>query len=487
MFARIMAVVLAVILLLTAGFSVLGVISLRQERVNSQLETLKTEAREIAYLASLRSDTGNMWYSFYTNSTSGVLQWKAQQVYDTYGAYIAVVDRWGRVMDNIRLTTQNDPDFAASLNSTELSEAMGKVLAGEEIAVRVMVSGNPMFTVGVPFMQDGRVLGAVLIRTPARTIEGSTWEFARPLITIALAALLLSGLAIFFYIRRVMRPLHALTRAAEEMAGGDFTARVPEEHNLPREIGGVAQAFNTMADRLGDTERSRREFVANVSHELKSPITSISGFVQGMEDGTIPPEEHPEYLGLVGAETRRLSKLIGDLLALSRLEREDASLQYSAFDMCEMLRRAVIRRVSDLEQRSIDIDCDFRADPCPAWADADRMEQVVVNLMDNAIKFTPEGGRITLTTEDSGDRWTVTVADNGPGILPEDRPHVFERFFTADRAHTAGKGTGLGLSICQQILRMHGEKIWLKDVPEGTAFAFTLAKAGKEAALPHDA
>lgn len=235
------------------------------------------------------------------------------------------------------------------------------------------------------------------------------------------------------------------------MSSGDFTVRVTPPESTP-EVYELANAFNTMADKLGDVEQNRREFVANVSHELRSPITSISGFVTGMEDGTIPQEEHPRYLKLVSDETKRLSGLISQLLALSRLEREDAALQLKTFDMCELLRRAVIRRVNDLEKKQMEVNCDFDLDPAMVEADEDRMEQVVINLVDNAIRFTPDRGCITLMTERSGDECVVRVKDNGVGILPEDRPHVFDRFFTADRAHTAGKGTGLGLAISQRIL-----------------------------------
>ena len=262
------------------------------------------------------------------------------------------------------------------------------------------------------------------------------------------------------------------------MSAGDFAARV-EVSGAAAEVDELARAFNAMADELSCIEQGRREFVANVSHELRSPITSIMGFVQGMEDGTIPPEEHGKYLSIVSDETKRLSKLIGDLLSLSRLEREDAALTVTDFDICEMLRRAVLRRLSDLESRRMDVDCDFAEDSMLVRADADRIEQVVVNLIDNAVKFTPEGGQLRLVCRWEKDLCLVTVKDNGVGILPEDRERVFERFFTADRAHTAGKGTGLGLSICQRILQMHGQSIRLEDTQEGAAFTFTLAKAGK--------
>ena len=139
-----------------------------------------------------------------------------------------------------------------------------------------------------------------------------------------------------------------------------------------------------------------------------------------------------------------------------------------------MLRRAIIRRMNDLDQKDIDVECDFRADPCMVYADQERIEQVVINLLDNAIKFTGEQGKIRLTTEETGDTVQVTVWDDGIAIPEEDRGQVFDRFFTADRAHTAGKGTGLGLSICQRIMEMHGQSLRLLDTDTGAAFRFTL-------------
>ena len=142
--------------------------------------------------------------------------------------------------------------------------------------------------------------------------------------------------------------------------------------------------------------------------------------------------------------------------------------------MNEMLRRAIIRRMDDLERKRIEAACEPETDPCPVRADRDRMEQVVINLLDNAIKFTPEGGKITLITAVNGKLAEITVQDNGPGIPEEDREKIFDRFFTGDRAHTSGKGTGLGLSISRRIMEMHGQTLKLLDTAEGAAFRFTL-------------
>ena len=478
MFARIMAMVLAVIAALTVAMSSACWFALRNQQINSRLQQLEKEARDIAYLAAQNTSSSALTALTGRNTALSYLQDKAKRVFEDYGAYMLVLDRRGRVMDNLREAYTEDPAFVESLNDKDLYAAFLQVLGGQTISVRTMVGGAPRFTVGVPFMQKGQVLGAVLIQTKAQSIEGDLWSWLWRVLAMAALAAVAAAVGIFVYVRSVLRPMKELTQAARAMAGGNFAVRVHPEKATPETME-LSEAFNTMADKLNDVESNRREFVANVSHELRSPITSIAGFVEGMQDGTIPVEEHAHYLAIVGDETRRLTKLIGDLLALSRLERDDAALELTDFDMCEMLRRAIIRRMNDLEDKRMEIVCDFRLEPCFVRADSDRMEQVVVNLVDNAIKFTPEGGCITLGTEDAGERCVVRVRDNGTGILPEDRPRVFDRFFTADRAHTAGKGTGLGLAISQRILEMHGERIYLEDVDAGACFAFTMKKGQK--------
>ena len=478
MFARIMSVVLAVILILTVSFGVIGLFAIRQERISARLDALTVEARDIAWLAA--QNTGSSFFYFYRSpglSTTDYLTQKARQVYQRYGAYIVVVDRQGRVMDNFSLAMEENPDFITSLDGTELSSVMDKVLSGEEIALRSSGSSAPTFTVGVPFVRSGRVLGAVLIRTPAQQVEDNVADLILPLILLAAGALVLSGVVLFLYIRSVMRPLRKLTAAARAMSEGDFSVRVDPRAGAG-EVSALSSAFDSMAQKLADTEAHRREFVANVSHELRSPVTTISGFAQAMEDGTIPPEDHGKYLALIRQESQRLTKLISDLLALSRLERDDAELQQRPFDLCEMLRRVAIRRMNDLEGKHIALSFQLEQETCTVLADPDRIEQVAVNLLDNAIKFTPAGGHIVLGVSCSGNHATCRVEDDGIGISPADMPRIFDRFFTADRAHTAGKGTGLGLSICQRIMAMHGERIWAEERPEGTgaALCFTLSR-----------
>ncbi len=469
-----MAVVLAVILLTTVLLTGVWWLTLRNRQIDARLDYLISEAEDIAYLAGNLSGNSLMdTIRDRDSATRAYLNRMAEKVNREFGAYIAVMDRGGDVMTNSRAMDVEDPEFMESLNTEEITEAFQRILAGETIRLRSEGGEDPTFTVGVPFMMDNTVTGAVFIRTKAQRIEGGLAEILGWAALLAAAVALVSGVVVFLFVRRRMKPLKQLESAAATIAEGDFSVQVDEKQGDP-ELRELSGAFNTMTRKLRGVETGRREFVANVSHELRSPITSIRGFAEGMADGVIPEGEQPKYLRLVADESKRLSGLIDDLLALSRLERDDAKPEMTVFDVNEMLRRAVIRRMNGLEAKRIDVSCEFEKDSCMVKADSDRIEQVVINLLDNAIKFTPEGGKISLESAVKDGIAEITVRDNGCGIAPEDREKVFDRFFTADKAHTAGKGTGLGLSICKRIMEMHGQGIRLLDTDEGAAFRFTL-------------
>lgn len=474
MFARIMAVVLAAILLTTVLVTGVWWLTLRNRQIDARLDYLISEAEDIAYLAgNLSGSTLMETIQDRESATRTYLNRMAEKVNREFGAYIAVMDRGGNVMTNSRVMGNEDPEFMDSLNTDEITSAFQRILAGETIRLRSENGEAPTFTVGVPFMMDDTVTGAVFIRTKAQQIESGLAEVLGRTALLAVGVALLSGVFVFLFVRRRLKPLKQLETAAAVIAEGDFSVQVDEKKG-DRELRELSGAFNTMTRKLQGVEAGRREFVANVSHELRSPITNIKGFAEGMADGVIPEEEQPKYLRLVADESKRLSGLIDDLLALSRLEREDAKPEMTTFDINEMLRRAVIRRMNDLEAKKIDISCEFETDACPVHADSDRIEQVVINLLDNAIKFTPEDGKIVLESKTADGIAEITVRDSGSGVAPEDRDKIFDRFFTADRAHTAGKGTGLGLSICKAIMDMHGQSIRLLDTEEGAAFQFTL-------------
>ncbi|MBQ6950471.1 MAG: HAMP domain-containing protein [Clostridia bacterium] len=483
MFSRLLLGFLAIILLCAGILFSLSFFHLRSARIESRMQALKTQAREMAYLATqLSTDTLSRAFG-QASTTEKLMKWKADRVYQDYNAYIIVYDLRGNQRTYYNEKTLQDESMRYLPSQEEYAAYLSQVIQGQEIVVQTDSATGPMFTVIVPQTQSSlihnrqTITGLVLIQTAAQTVHASyrdlVWQVAVAAIAISLAAVI----AAFLFSRRMTRPLIAMEKAANQMAGGDFSARAPEEGT--REMLSLASSFNQMAEKLSTQEQSRRDFVANVSHELRSPITSIQGFAQGLLDGTIPPEEQHQSLSIITDETHRLSKLIQSLLSLSRMESDETSLNFTNFDINERVRRVIIAGITALEEKELEIETDFQADPCYVFADADQIHQVLVNLMDNAVKFTPPKGRIALTTREENDTVYFTIRDSGQGILPEDAPHIFDRFYKADKAHTTGKGTGLGLAICQRIMEKHGQHIRLIPVQTGAAFEISLKKGTK--------
>lgn len=488
MFSRLLTIFLVAILSCAVILFAISYMNLRNARIESRMNALKTQARDMAYLAGrLPSDSISRAFGN-TSATEQYMYWKANRVYTEYNAYILVVDRSGQHRTYYNETTLKDESLQFLPTQEEIARYLEKVMRGEEVVVQSQSTAGPLFTVLVPisvenaFDEQRTVTGLVLIQTAAQTVhasyKGLAWQMALAVGLLVAAA----GILVFFLTRHMTRPLTIMAQAAGNMAKGDFNARAPEEGT--QEIRELARSFNQMADQLASLEQSRRDFVANVSHELRSPITSIQGFAQGMLDGTIAPEEHEKYLQVVVDETHRLSKLIAGLLNLSRMENEETSLAYSDFDVNETARRVIISRINPIDEKQLEVNADFEIDPCFVHADADQIEQVIINLLDNAIKFTPQGGTITLTTRENGQQVLLQVKDNGEGVLPDDVPHIFDRFYKADKAHTVGKGTGLGLAICRRIMEKHGQTIRLVSGEGGAEFEITLAK-GKQPGGTH--
>ena len=335
---------------------------------------------------------------------------------------------------------------------------------------------NPVITVAMPLSLRGEAVGAVFVHKKLELINTGFLPLFHELWLAAMIASALGLVLTAYTAVRITRPLTELANAAKRLAQGDMSVKV--RVYADDEIGEVSRAFNSMVDALQTMEEQRKGFVANVSHELRSPITSIAGYLQGMLDGNIPQEEHQKYMQVVYDETQRLTRLIRDLLDLSRIESGNVPMNPVDFNINELMRRVLIKYEGRLDEKNMEVEAEFADEPCMVHADMDRIEQVVSNLVDNAIKFCGQYGKLTLETRWEGDLCTVTVADDGAGIDEKDLPHVFDRFYTVDKAHTAGKGTGLGLSIVKQILLQHGHDITVESVKgEGTRFAFQLDRA----------
>lgn len=479
MFDRLLALFMIVILLVALIGGAFSMLSIRSSMVDSRMESLLSQAREIAFLASQVEDSALNDYFNLQSSSMTYLQWKAANVYEDYDAYILIVDRNGRVRDNMQSALQSSPDILSNLNADDVADALKHVLSGKEVVTTLRDAHGPVFSVAVPYVQNNTVLGAVFIHTSAQIIEAEYHGlFLQIAVGFALASLAaIAGTA--FYARGIVHPLTVITNAAEEMSRGKLSTRA--EVTGVNEVRQLAGAFNVMAEKLEQVEESRKEFVANVSHELRSPVTSIHGFVEGMLDGTIPQEESPRYLQIVFDETNRMKRLIADLLQLSRMDKGVTKLSLSDFDINELIRRVIIGRMADIEEKQLDVQLEFAQEPCFVSADNDKIAQVVHNIVDNALKFVVDCGRLTITSALLDDSLVaVTIENDGEPIAPHDRDHLFERFYKADKAHTSGKGTGLGLSICKQIMDLHSQTLEVLPLEEGAGFRFTLQLSNRK-------
>ena len=273
------------------------------------------------------------------------------------------------------------------------------------------------------------------------------------------------------------KPLKEMAAATRKFAHGEFDARV-STCGRQDEIGELAEAFNAMAESLAKSEARRSEFVANVSHELKTPMTTIAGFADGILDGTIPPERQEDALRTISAETRRLSRLVRRMLDLSRLQSTDTITAQEPFDICETMARVLVSLETKINAKSLDVDAAFPEEPLMVWGDSDAITQVGYNLLDNAIKFSHEGGHLKISVTTRGNKACVSVSDEGETIPPEELPLIFDRFHKTDHSRSVDReGVGLGLYIVKTILNNHKEDITVTSQDGLTEFTFTLTKA----------
>ena len=401
-----------------------------------------------------------------------VIRSKINRIKDTYGAEIWIANYSSGIVQYLDGEWNTSEAIATPAVMAQLTE----IQSGREIRVQGLFPnlGDEIVTIGVPWKySDGYVVGAVLLHISVESLNVSYRDLLVKLMPISSLGLILGIILSYFLARSQARPVRQISRAVGRFAGGDLSSRV--SLSCGGELQELGESINNMAQALSELEESRRSFVANVSHELRSPLTSMHGYVQGMLDGTIPPEDHGRYLAVVNDETERLKVLVNDLLNLSRFESGKFPMNKQPYDVCEQLRRILIGFERRLDERCEDVRVNMPDSQVMVNADADRISQVIFNLIDNALKFMPDaGGVLGLDVDLVGEKVRVRVSDNGCGIPAEDLPHVFDRFYKADKAHTSGNGPGLGLAIAKSIMDQHGEKISVKSDGEGTCFEFWL-------------
>ena len=339
---------------------------------------------------------------------------------------------------------------------------------------------DPMYVVGVPVTTPLGTIGVVFAGSSASGMQSFLKDVFLIFALGAILVIALSFIVTYFTTDAMVRPLKAMVSATNSFAHGDFSVRVPVEGD--EEIEQLAMAFNNMATSLATTETARRSFVANVSHELKTPMTTIGGFIDGILDGTIPQDRYFHYLRIVSEEVKRLSRMVVSMLNISRIEAGEMKLEPQSVDVSKIILDTVLGFEQQIDAKNIEIiglDNEHRT----VEADPDMVHQIAYNLIENAVKFTPEGGSITIYYHNDGKSLITGIRNSGEGISKGEIPMLFDRFYKSDRSRSIDtKGVGLGLHIVKSLIHLQGGSISVRSAEgEYTEFAFSLPIAQQKA------
>ena len=334
------------------------------------------------------------------------------------------------------------------------------------------------YIIGVPMYArtDNTCVGAVFAAASVVTVNSFRDEWFRIFLVAAAVALAVAFCVIGMFAYRLVKPLRQMSAAARSFGAGDFSVRVPVTSE--DELGQLAVSFNNMANSLSISEGTRRSFIANVSHELKTPMTTIAGFIDGILDGTISREEQEKYLQVVSSEVKRLSRLVRSMLDLSRIDNGEMKLKPVSFNITRILVDTLLTFEQRIDEKQIEVRGLENARAQTVYGDQDLIHQVVYNLIENAVKFTEQGGYIAVQITDGIDRTSVVIENSGQGIAAEELPRIFERFYKTDRSRSQDKnGMGLGLYIVKTILKLHSGDIGVSSVAgQNCRFEFYLPK-----------
>ncbi len=318
--------------------------------------------------------------------------------------------------------------------------------------------------------------GIVVVSSPAKTVAGTSQGLFMVFLYTAIAVCLLGVLMSLLYSRHQVQPLKEMASAARKFGHGDFSVRAKHRRGNTQEMEELVSSFNNMADVLQRGERQRQDFVANVSHELKTPMTTIAGYLDGMLDGTIPVQDQKACMEIVSREVKRMSRLVRSMLEISRMQSQGVEeSQLSRFDLGDLTAQALLTFESKIKDKKLNVTADIPEKPFFTVAHKDGITQVLHNLIDNAMKFCDHGGNLTVSLQKEGAKLHLSVKNTGPIIPEEELPLIFDRFHKLDKSRSADpSGVGLGLYIVKTIVGAHGENIWVESHNGETVFTFSL-------------
>ncbi len=362
---------------------------------------------------------------------------------------------------------------------------MGRILSGETVFKRGVsgVVNEEVLSVAVPVTMSGVVTGAVIVSHSVAAIEGQMYEYQRVIVNVGMGGIILATFLSLLFSRSLSGPLIQMNRVARGLARGDFSKKV--EVGSEDEIGVLAESLNTLSGNLQEKiaalerlDQTRKDFVAGVSHELRTPLTIIQGYAEALQDGVAEGEEERRQCvrGIV-EEAGRLRRIVNDLLDLRRIESGQESIELSVFDPAPVMSRTAKKIRPVAEGKNIGLVVDIPGKLPMALSNPDRLDQVLLNLLENAVRYTPAGGKVTVRAFYRDKAVRVTVTDSGPGISAGDMEFIWEKFYKADksRSRSHGAGTGLGLAIVRRLVEKMGGNVGVESTPgKGSTFFFSL-------------
>ena len=458
------AVMVSVCFLIVA-FSFVGIG--RNYLINEYREDMLNSAREVSRTAAAiaQSDSLNSW----------VLSMTLSSVSNSTGNQVFICDPSGTVV-----TCSDRSPVCKHMGFHIPEEILHQLRANGSINQITNLGGmydSNRYVVAQPIkVESDDILGFVFVTNVIDNMLGA-WSTFLSITAVVTLAVFIGALVIsLVYSKRMARPLDEMAAASRKFARGDFSVRVKQEDDTTDEMGSLIDSFNKMADSLEKAEARRSEFIANISHELRTPMTTISGFADGILDGTIPKDQEEKYLRSIRDETRRLSRLVRDMLDVSQMRaRASDPSKRTVFDLTELVLQTLLSFESRATKKNLDVDPQLPDNHIMVRADKDAITQVIYNLLDNAVKFAHEGTCITLRLYKDNGKAYVSVKDVGETIPPDDLPFIFDRFHKSDRSRSLDTtGVGLGLYLVKTIINSHDEDIAVRSEDGVTEFVFTL-------------
>ena len=474
--------IFAFMLIILISFTVLTAIV--GSMVNSYTMSVEATSAQSAasavskYLESQRSlvDISDLsaYCGTYQSETSAFLDAIALANTDEITLFIVNNDGWIIAVDNT--------SFRALMGKQIPKQIMNDVNSGVGIEdlerIEGIIDERSLIYTSPVYLDGNYICGTVFACAHVSFDGGLSTVATRTIIHASLWVMLAALIAVYFITDRVTRPLKEMSRAAKSFAEGNFNVRVPVVGN--DEVTELARAFNNMAKSLAALDDMRNNFMSSVSHDMRTPMTTISGFIDCILSGAIPPEKHEHYLRVIRDEVQRLSRLVATLLDISRIQAGDRKFVMAPFDICEMARQVLISCEQRIDGKHLDVEFDIDDDNMYVNGDHDAIYQIMYNICDNAIKFSYDGGCLRISVKYAENKKVrISVFNEGEGIPLEDQPYIFERFYKSDRSRGKDKtGVGLGMFIAKTIIKAHGEDITLKSEPgKNCEFVFTLPRA----------